>query len=180
MYLQRDLCDLLNHRANLQQSWTPSTGGIVDTETCYLPMFLLITWFAVPATPSTSCHFAVQDMISFILCSSENMGEQLTISWESGISSFPMYHSIGLWQSVQCVWFLSYQCNKLPIFIGCFSQATFQQRRIICVQLCWFALVGSLCWYTFPLSHVVICGLFVKLFQHIISLSNHDLTGNLW
>uniref|UniRef100_A0A8C9L823 tRNA (32-2'-O)-methyltransferase regulator THADA n=1 Tax=Pavo cristatus TaxID=9049 RepID=A0A8C9L823_PAVCR len=52
--------------------------------------------------------------------------EWLTISWESEISSFPIYHSIGLWQS----------SNKLPIFIACFSQATLQQRRIIYVQLC--------------------------------------------
>lgn len=125
-----------NHRANLQQSWTPSTNGIVDTETRYLPTCLLITSFAVSATPSTSCHFAVQDVISFILCSSENTGEQFPISWESEVSSFPIYHSIGFWQSIQCVWFLSYQSNKLPIFIACFSQATLQQRSIIYVQLC--------------------------------------------
>lgn len=66
----------------------------------------------------------------------KHSGEQLAISWESEISSFLIHHSFGLWQSVQCVWFLSYHGNKLPIFIACFSQATLQQRHIVYVRLC--------------------------------------------
>lgn len=146
--IDRDLCDLAEVT---EQSWTPGTSSIVDVETCcsltYLHDFICFSCSATSFAPV--CGASSDKRYTIFLW--KPCEEQLSISLESGIFSFPIGHSFGLWQSVHRVWFLSYRGNKLPIFMACFSWAALQQSHIVRDRLRLLGAAGKLARYSLPL-----------------------------
>lgn len=113
VFTERSVWLAQNDWANLRQSWTPCTNSIV-----YIYSDLLLTHIIIYDFICFSCctyQCAVQVVVSFILLNSPECFQKT-----SEISSFSIYHSPGLWQSVYCVSFLSIMVISywflLPVF----------------------------------------------------------------